>query len=49
MIRTVFSNLLSNAIKFTKEKGTITIEVTTKNNQCIVSVKDDGVGISIIQ
>ncbi len=45
MIKTVFRNLLSNAIKFSKEKGTIIIEVTNENNQCIVSIKDNGVGI----
>lgn len=45
MIKTVIRNLLSNAIKFSKEKGTIIIEVANENNQCIVSIKDNGVGI----
>ena len=46
----VISNLLDNAIKFTKEEGTISIEVEKKkdsNNKevVIVSIKDTGSGI----
>jgi two-component system, OmpR family, sensor histidine kinase VicK len=40
----VISNLLSNAVKFTTE-GTISISTEKKDNQVIVSVKDNGSGI----
>lgn len=42
----VFRNLISNAIKFTPENGTISINAISDENQWIVSVKDNGVGIS---
>ena len=46
MLATVFRNIVSNAIKFSHQGGSITI--TTKNEYgiCIISVKDNGVGIS---
>ncbi|MEO5603280.1 MAG: ATP-binding protein [Cyclobacteriaceae bacterium] len=37
-------NLLSNAFKYTL-KGSITISLTTENNQVLLKVKDTGVGI----
>ena len=37
-------NLLSNAFKYTL-KGSITISLTTENNQVVLSVKDTGAGI----
>jgi len=46
MISTVVRNLVSNAIKFTPENGMIRVEVEKKENQVIVSVIDNGVGIS---
>lgn len=46
MIATVLRNLISNSIKFTQEGGTIEINYCIKDDQLIVSVKDDGVGIS---
>ncbi len=42
----VFRNLISNAIKFTPQNGTISISAIADGNQLIVSVNDDGVGIS---
>lgn len=37
-------NLLSNAFKYTL-KGSITVEITSQNNNAILKVKDTGVGI----
>jgi two-component system sensor histidine kinase VicK len=44
----VISNLLSNAIKFTKEEGTITVDIEKRSNDMdllLVRVKDTGTGI----
>ena len=43
----VFSNLLINAAKFTPEGGHIAVSATTIANSICVSVKDDGIGISL--
>jgi len=45
MINTVIRNLVSNAIKFTNPGGEIIITATEKQNEILVSVKDNGVGI----
>ncbi|MGN6249618.1 MAG: GAF domain-containing protein [Ginsengibacter sp.] len=41
----VVINLFSNAVKFT-EKGEVTCDVSQKDNEVIVSVKDTGIGIA---
>lgn len=46
MIATVLRNLISNSIKFTQAGGTIEVTYCIKGDRLIVSVKDDGVGIS---
>lgn len=46
MIKTVLLNLISNAIKFTNEKGEIKILSQQDENSIMVSVLDNGVGIS---
>ncbi|OYU95287.1 MAG: hypothetical protein CFE21_13375 [Bacteroidetes bacterium B1(2017)] len=46
MIQIVLRNLLSNAIKFTPLNGTIVVSVSILNSEIILSVKDNGVGIS---
>lgn len=46
MISTVLRNLVSNAIKFTKQGGKIVIAAEIKPTELLVSVADDGVGIS---
>jgi signal transduction histidine kinase len=45
-VSTVFRNLISNAIKFTKNEGSITLEVEVKDQEIIISIRDTGVGIS---
>jgi adenylate cyclase len=41
----VVYNLLSNAMKFTPEGGTITVGVKSHGDNCILTVKDTGIGI----
>jgi GAF domain-containing protein/response regulator RpfG family c-di-GMP phosphodiesterase len=41
----VVYNLLSNAMKFTLEGGTITVIVELNDNNCLLEVKDTGIGI----
>lgn len=46
MINTVIRNLLSNAIKFTRMNGEVEIRNCVDKNNLIVSVKDNGIGMS---
>ncbi len=46
MIKTVLRNLLSNAVKFTYPGGRIDIDVTESGDCTLVSIKDNGKGIS---
>ena len=41
----IIFNLLSNAIKYTNNKGEITIKVSENKDSCVISFKDNGVGI----
>jgi signal transduction histidine kinase len=45
--RQVMVNLLSNAIKFTETKGKVVIEAEKKEDELMVSVSDNGIGISL--
>jgi ligand-binding sensor domain-containing protein/signal transduction histidine kinase len=46
MINIVIRNLLANAIKYTNVDGKIELNCKRENNNVIISVKDDGIGIS---
>jgi len=46
MMQVVFRNLIGNAIKFTPEGGTVRIGSQLSGNECIISVSDNGIGIS---
>lgn len=46
MLMTVVRNLLTNAVKFTHLNGEVRVELQTNNGNCILSVKDNGTGIS---
>lgn len=48
MITTVMRNLITNAIKFTPALGTILIKAYKTQGELVVSIKDNGIGISKI-
>jgi len=45
----IFDNLLSNAIKFSPEEGVISINMEIKDGQTLMTVIDQGIGISAEQ
>ena len=46
MLKTVLRNLVSNAIKFTNNHGAINISASENSGNVIISVSDNGIGIS---
>ncbi|MBX2933612.1 MAG: PAS domain S-box protein [Ferruginibacter sp.] len=46
LLRNVVTNLLSNAIKFSPEKSIIKVTCNILNTEIILSIKDNGIGIS---
>lgn len=45
MIERIILNLISNSIKFTKSSGTIYVSIHKKDDNVIISVEDNGIGI----
>jgi signal transduction histidine kinase len=46
MLQLVIRNLLHNAIKFTGNGGEISVKTCSKENECVISIKDNGTGIA---
>jgi two-component system, OmpR family, phosphate regulon sensor histidine kinase PhoR len=44
-LREVFDNLLDNAVKYSREHGEIRLQAGRRNDQIVVSVTDNGIGI----
>lgn len=44
-LRRVFTNLLDNALKFSKKQGTVTIKTQETDQEVIVKIMDQGIGI----
>ena len=45
----IFLNLFENAVKYSNENSTIAIRLKKQNNKIILSVTDDGIGISDVE
>jgi signal transduction histidine kinase len=45
-IAQLLDNLLSNAVKFTPERGHVTVSLGTEGHSALLSIADDGMGIS---
>lgn len=45
-IQELLENLIGNSIKYSPDGGTVTIDAMEEEGFCIVSVKDDGIGMS---
>lgn len=45
-IRMAIQNLVDNAIKYSPENSTVTITVEYKHDRCLMSIQDQGIGIS---
>lgn len=46
ILSTILRNLISNALKFSYRKGSVTISASQNNSYYIISVRDNGIGIS---
>lgn len=47
MLQLVMRNLLNNAVKFSNSNTVIEVRAMAHNGLCMISVKDDGIGIAI--
>ena len=45
LLREIFGNLLNNAIQYTPDGGIVSVTLRTEGPQCVVTVKDSGIGI----
>ncbi|MBN1965385.1 MAG: GAF domain-containing sensor histidine kinase [Anaerolineae bacterium] len=45
-LRQVFANLMGNAVKYTPEAGTVRIDAALANDEVVICVQDDGLGIA---
>lgn len=45
-LRTIISNFFTNAIKFTNPGGLISIESYALGDECVICIKDNGIGMS---
>jgi len=45
MMNTILRNLLTNAVKFTPHNGEVRVGISQNNGVCILSIKDNGIGI----
>ena len=45
MMNTILRNLLTNALKFTPRNGEVRVGIFRNNGQCILSIRDNGIGI----
>lgn len=44
-LRMAIENLLSNALKYTPDQGKVSVTVTYRKSEAVISIKDSGVGI----
>lgn len=49
ILNTIIRNLITNAIKFSHPESLVEISISTEENDCIVSVKDFGIGMTPVQ
>ncbi len=49
IMRIVWQNFLSNAVKYTPDKGKISVNITIKGKDALISVADTGYGIPKVQ
>lgn len=47
MMLLIIRNIIGNAIKFTSAGGKIAIHAESNNSECLISIKDSGIGISV--
>jgi signal transduction histidine kinase len=46
MMQLILRNVIGNAIKFTRPGGHIVVKSETRDSNCIISVRDNGIGMS---
>jgi PAS domain S-box-containing protein len=45
LLERIFGNLMQNALKFTPDRGHITVATAARDNEAVVSIRDNGPGI----